>query len=433
MWLENITKDLGDFTSSLMEDTKGLADMVSRIAAEVTGHSIYIAGDEDSLLAQECPLDEAAIFALQRTDAVYLEEPREPEEKALFEEWIRRSVYSSVNAFCRDQFDGSGSGSSYNAAMTCRQRLLDENPLVAEKYAAMVQTSDLPQRESPSESKTTPGQPSLEGREGDVKTPTKSATASPSDSQRITEDAFFDRYFFRLSQLRLSTAAERRKREEDEAAAVAAAAAAAAKVASEAEALRKGQSKGKSLAERFMEATDELVGWKEEEPADAKDTGDGEDRNSRGVVHRTEAEWREQEGKIAALESLVHLLQVELNDERRKLAAVLKLVQQCNLSESQMQWVHAAMKTTTTAANSSAASLSSSPPTHVENTAMCGSGAHHGDGACESGRDAAVQETSSPEAVHQQQQQQCEEEAPRNPASPPSSSSSLDNDGWTNV
>ncbi|RNF11749.1 hypothetical protein TraAM80_00732 [Trypanosoma rangeli] len=446
MWFENITKDFGDFTNSIMEDTRGLANMVSRLAAEMTGHGVCIAGDEDSFFAQKCPLDESAILALQGNDAVYLEEPRGLEEKALFEEWARRSAYSSANAPCSGHLDPTGGGGSDEAAVTSRQRLLDENPLVAEKYAALVQAKEPPRQKGLTDAKTAPGPSAREGEAKEEKgrdakesgTPTKPPEAPLPGSQRITEDAFFDHYFFRLSQLRLSTAAERQKRE---AAASAAAAKeeeeAAARAARETEPPREEQAKKKSLAERFMEVTDELVGWNAEEPVDAQGSSAGEVSGSRGNgggVARTEADWREQEDRLTALESLVNILQKELNEERRKLAAVLSVVEQCGLSEDQRHQLQAAMAMVASRAVEAtpppAVSLSSSLPLKpVETASKDDDCTSRGDGAGvgRSEGDGATQDPSLPVAVPRTG------ESRMDPAPAPSTSSSVDNDSWTNV
>ncbi|ESL10467.1 hypothetical protein TRSC58_01800 [Trypanosoma rangeli SC58] len=441
MWFENITKDFGDFTNSLMEDTRGLANMVSRFAAEMTGHGICIAGDEDSFFAQECPLDEAAILALQGNDAVYLEEPHGLEEKALFEEWARRSAYSSANAPCSGHLDPTGGGGSVGTAVMSRQRLLDENPLVAEKYAALVRAKEPPRHKELTEAKAAPGPSAREEETKEEKgsgakesgTPIKPTEAPLSASQRITEDAFFDHYFFRLSQLRLSTAAERRKREE----AAAAKEEAAAREACETEPLRGEQAKKKSLAERFMEVTDELVGWNAEGPVDVQSSGAEEVSGSRGGVVRTEADWQEQEDRLTVLESLVNIFQKELNEERRKLAAVLSVVEQCGLSEDQRHQLQTAMAMAANraveAAPPPAVSLSSSslPPKPVENVAKddgCTSrGDCNGDDAGRSEGDGATQDPSLPVGVPLTGE-------PRKDLAPaPNTPSSADNDSWTNV
>ncbi|KEG07842.1 hypothetical protein DQ04_08671010 [Trypanosoma grayi] len=332
MWFENITRDLGDFTSSLVQDTRSLASVVSRFAAEVAGQDMNIAGDEDSLLARDCPLSENTIHALQDNDAVYLEELRDADEKAQFEEWARRSVYSTASMHAQDHGDRSNS-SSDETALTCRQRLLDCNALVRKKYAMFVQVNGEPQngQEAPlpptqdSSSSSNSNNKSSDATNTDIKNSDDGSAGKPSatlpDSQQIPEDVFFDRYFFRLSQLRLRTAEARRKREEEAAAAAAAAA----------ERRRDEQLKTKSLAERIMEATDELVGWDDE----AADGGSGEAQQRSSA--RTETMWREQEETREALECVVHLLQTELADARRKLAAVLSAAHQCGLREDQLQ------------------------------------------------------------------------------------------------
>ncbi|ORC85744.1 uncharacterized protein TM35_000332010 [Trypanosoma theileri] len=498
MWFENITKDLGDFTNSLVEDTKSLANMVTRLAAEVAGGenggNIYFAGDEDSLLAQECPLDEAAIHKLQRDDAVYLAELRDEEEKKLFEEWARRSVYSSANIHQQDSTEKSAS-SSDETAIVYRQRLLDENPVVCEKFMAFVQQGGPSLRKQRSETGEQEEASKVSGEassssnnnnndndnnnnstnsSSSVKSPMKGTEPLP-ESKRITEDVFFDRYFFRLSQLRLHTNRERRKREEEQAAAAEALSAANPTTAASHSSKDEPAKKKKSFAERLIEATDELVGWDDEDDNNDNNNNDNNgmdaagNRNSGGAgglrgdakgnnSGRTETEWREQEKKITLLESLVSELQEELSTARRRVTAVLTAARECGIAEEYIQRLEAAAAQT----SSQLLSSSSSPDkgegkkkstkavdSQLPSETAKGGSPQKEEGEAAKSTDKADNNNNNSNNDNNKNNQKSEvdgadkevlpEEEPQrvesmsDHPSHKSESSSMDNDGWTNV
>lgn len=312
MWFTNITKDIGEITSSFVEDTRNLANIVTRFATEVTGGDVLIAGDEDSRLAQQCPLSDTDIASFQRNSMVFLDDISE-DEKASFDVWAKESEFKSQPLPQRREGHAELlPGSRYEKLATFRQQLLDTNPFVKKRYAAFVLSDERRHQKG--------GAEAIEHkRDEQVDTAAehmeKDEIAPLDETLRITEDVFFDRYFFRLSQLRLRLAAERKQREE-----------ATKKEELEVNGIDQWSKGGlKAFTQRIVEAADGLINW------------DDENRERSGESQRTKSECETQENTIAALQSVVQALQSELWSEKRKLAAVLEVARNCGLSEEQQR------------------------------------------------------------------------------------------------
>ncbi|KPA79587.1 hypothetical protein ABB37_05393 [Leptomonas pyrrhocoris] len=275
MW-SMFSQDFTDFAKVFQSESAGFVDYLGHMAADVVGRGDVYAGDEVLKTTQSMPLPIELLQRLQEAEATY-SLPIQPEEKDAFAVWRTANPLSSVNAQRRqaaeasDDLSKSEGGSPPGkvgmksppprpAVMTpnrrssewpdepndeTRQRLLDYNDVVLQRYIALVGDAVSPRSSIPA-SPATPdtrrrltdppsstklnddddgaagGKAGEEGKSrtavgGGVKPPIAPLSPSPSRAATatghvISEDDFFDRYFFRLTQLRVSEAQRRRDR-----------------------------------------------------------------------------------------------------------------------------------------------------------------------------------------------------------------------------
>ncbi|CAC9494303.1 conserved hypothetical protein [Leishmania infantum JPCM5] len=253
MW-SMLSQDFSDFAEAFKSESVGFMGYLEHIAANVVGRGDVYAGDEAlGKAVAEMPLSNALLRRLQDTEATYTL-PIQPEEKAAFAAWIKGSPLSSANALRRQQYMAAGGTTTKSEGgspagtpgrlpppgMTpnrrtveypdepmeeTRQRLLDYNEVVLKCYMSLVGDAVSP-RSSVSASpdarrwQTDPSFAARRG-EGESRSPVpvaatgeRSQVSSPSSAMtpargRISEDEFFDRYFFRLTQLRVSESQRR--------------------------------------------------------------------------------------------------------------------------------------------------------------------------------------------------------------------------------
>ncbi|KAG5477526.1 hypothetical protein CUR178_05231 [Leishmania enriettii] len=255
MW-SMISQDFSDIAEAFKSESAGFMDYLEHIASSVVGRGDVYAGDEAlGKMVVNMPLSNTLLRRLQDAEATYAL-PIQPEEKAAFEAWAKASPLSSANAPRRQQHMAAGNppskpeggspagvqgqlpplGTTPNRRSAeysdepiseTRQRLLDYNEVVLQRYVSLVGGALSPRS---SVSATPEGRrwqagssfaATCGGSEG--RSPTAAAApgeqpqvSSPSPDKtaahgRISEDEFFDHYFFRLTQLRESESRRRRE------------------------------------------------------------------------------------------------------------------------------------------------------------------------------------------------------------------------------
>ncbi|CAJ1027666.1 hypothetical protein Q4I30_004600 [Leishmania utingensis] len=254
MW-SIFSQDFSDFAEAFKSESARFMDYVEQIAFNVVGRGDIYAGDEIlGKTVTEMPLSNSLLRRLQDTEATYAL-LIQPEEKAAFDAWVKGNPLSSANALHRQQNMAAGSPTSKpeggSPAATpaqlsplgkmpdrrsaeypdepiseTRKRLLDYNEVVLQWYMLLVGDAVSP-RFSVSGSpvaKRLQMDPPFASKfgKGEGKSPVSAVTSgeqprvsSPSSALtpkhgRIDEDEFFDRYFFRLAQLRVLESQRRR-------------------------------------------------------------------------------------------------------------------------------------------------------------------------------------------------------------------------------
>ncbi|KAK7200326.1 hypothetical protein NESM_000086100 [Novymonas esmeraldas] len=245
MW-SLITQDFSDFAAALKTESAGFMDYLEHMASDAVGTGDVYAGDEVlGKSVREMPLATALLRRLQDAESTYTL-PIQPEEKTAFAAWVKASPLSSANTVRRQQQqqqqqqhaasaadtpeskldDGGATPGRRTAAYPdepideTRQRLLDYNERVLQRYVSLVGDAVSP-RPSVPDSPSTPAPQRMPGTPpsassaaaklgaGDRGSPVATAGATPPTTRApasVSEDLFFDRYFFRLTQLRVSEA-----------------------------------------------------------------------------------------------------------------------------------------------------------------------------------------------------------------------------------
>ncbi|GET89225.1 hypothetical protein, conserved [Leishmania tarentolae] len=256
MW-SILSQDFTDFAEAFKTESAVFMDYLEHISSNVVGRGDVYAGDEAiGKTVSEMPLSNALLRRLQDAEATYTL-PIQPEEKAAFAAWIKGSPLSSANTLRRQQYMAAGGtptsklegnspagtpgglpplGTTPNrrtvdhadeAMDETRQRLLDYNEIVLRRYVSLVGGA-VGLRSSISASpdgRRRQMDPSLSARLGEgeaeggnpvsfsgtgelPRVSCSSSTMTPVRG-RISADEFFDRYFFRLTQLRVSESQRR--------------------------------------------------------------------------------------------------------------------------------------------------------------------------------------------------------------------------------
>lgn len=250
-----LSQDFSDFAEAFKSESAGFMGYLEHIASNVVGRGDVYAGDEAlGKAVAEMPLSNALLRRLQDAEATYTL-PIQPEEKAAFAAWIKGSPLSSANALRRQQYmaaggntttkseGGSSAGTPGRLPPSCttpnrrtveypdepmeetRRRLLDYNEVALKRYMSLVGDAVSPRSSvSPSpDARRWQTDPSFAARRGEgeggspapvAATGERPQVSSPSSAMtpargRISEDEFFDRYFFRLTQLRVSESQRR--------------------------------------------------------------------------------------------------------------------------------------------------------------------------------------------------------------------------------
>lgn len=250
-----LSQDFSDFAEAFKSESAGFMGYVEHIASNVVGRGDVYAGDEAlGKAVAEMPLSNALLRRLQDAEATYTL-PIQPEEKAAFAAWIKGSPLSSVNALRRQQYMAAGGkittksegdspagtsgrlpppGTTPNRRTVeypdepieeTRWRLLDYNEVVLKRYMSLVGDAVSPRSSisSSPDARRWQTDPSFAARRGEgeggspvpvAATGERPQVSSPSSAMtpargRISEDEFFDRYLFRLTQLRVSESQRR--------------------------------------------------------------------------------------------------------------------------------------------------------------------------------------------------------------------------------
>ncbi|KAG5476996.1 hypothetical protein LSCM1_05330 [Leishmania martiniquensis] len=250
MW-SMLSQDFSDIAEALKTESAGFMGYLEHIASSVVGRGDVYAGDEAlGKTVTDTPLPNAVLRRFQDAESTYTL-PIQPEERAAFEAWAKASHLSSANAPRRQQHMAAGTplskseeglpagtqgqisplGTTPNRPSAeypdepineARHRLLGYNEVVLQRYVSLV-GGTLSSRSSVSASPEAPerrrwqgGSPSFPAKcgEGEGRSCALDATsgrpppgsasslAKTPECGRVSEDDFFDRYFFRLSQLR---------------------------------------------------------------------------------------------------------------------------------------------------------------------------------------------------------------------------------------
>ncbi|CBZ27696.1 conserved hypothetical protein [Leishmania mexicana MHOM/GT/2001/U1103] len=254
MW-SILSQDFSDFAEAFKSESAGFMGYLEHIASNVVGRGDVYAGDEAlGKAVAEMPLPNGLLRRLQDAEATYTL-PIQPEEKAAFAAWMKESPLSSANALRRQQYMAAGGTTTSKSeggspvgtpgrlpplGMTpnrrtveypdepieeTRQRLLDYNEVVLKRYMSLVGDAVNPRSSvwASLDARRWETDPSFTARlgEGGGGSPVPAAAtgerpqvSSPSSAMtpargRISEDEFFDRYFFRLTQLRVSESPRR--------------------------------------------------------------------------------------------------------------------------------------------------------------------------------------------------------------------------------
>lgn len=241
MW-SMLTQDFTDFAEALKSESAGFMDYLGHMATDVVGRGDVYAGDEAlGQAVADMPLPNALLRRLQEADATYTL-PIQPEERAAFAAWMQANPLSSANTHRRQQQKpaspaeapagttpqrGAGAGAYPDEPIDeTRQRLLDYNESVLQRYVALVGDAVSPRLSLPGSpatpesrrwqtpSASSPASPPPPPAEKERPSPASGTTPPPPPHAAahgcVSEDDFFDRYFFRLTQLRVSEAQRRR-------------------------------------------------------------------------------------------------------------------------------------------------------------------------------------------------------------------------------
>lgn len=258
-----LSQDFSDFAKAFKSESAGFVDYLGHVASDVVGRGDFYAGDEVlTKTTRSMPLSNDVLRHLQEAEATYAL-PIQAAEKDAFAAWRTANPLSSLNAQHRHTDDAAksdgGSPPPESAQMTpnrrstewpdepmdeTRQRLLDYNDVVLQRYMALVGDAVSPRPSMPGSPATPETHPrpldppsavkfdaeeqeeaesagAKEEKEDTGATATAAAAKLPlapssaaaaKAERRISEDDFFDRYFFRLWQLRMSEAQRRRDR-----------------------------------------------------------------------------------------------------------------------------------------------------------------------------------------------------------------------------
>lgn len=404
MW-SAFSKDLSEFAQNFKAESKGLMDMMGQLASDVVGHGGVYAGDEFTAEAKATPLDNPRLLTFQENNETYLA-PFTTEEKDGFDGWSTTCVFSSYNVQRRradatapttTTDDSAGDADMTTPAKSTewpdeptdetRQRLLDYSEVVLQKYTELVGEAVSPRTQTSSqvtpartpaaapaegEEATTPQRPSpAEDPAGTPVTTTAEAAGAttptprrvPPSSGVLSEDVFFDRYFYRLHRLRATVAEERRvmeaerqqakeqeQRERQEAQAAKEREEKERKAAAAAAGSAEGSGTGKHVPVRppvfvknVLTVASELVanldvalgGSKETEEDNAHNVplsavADGSYQSS--ALPPTREEWEGQLQKSAGLEAVVQELQEELRKERARVRQLTTLLEDKGLT-----------------------------------------------------------------------------------------------------
>lgn len=249
MW-SMLSQDFSDFAKAFKSESAGFVDYLGHVASDVVGRGDFYAGDEVlTKTTQSMPLSNDVLRHLQEAEATYAL-PIQAAEKDAFAAWRTANPLSSLNAQHRHTDDAAksdgGSPPPESAQMTpnrrstewpdepmdeTRQRLLDYNDVVLQRYMALVGDAVSPRPSMPASPATPETRPrpldppsavkfdaeeqeeaESAGAKEEKEDTGATATAAAKAERRISEDDFFDRYFFRLWQLRMSEAQRRRDR-----------------------------------------------------------------------------------------------------------------------------------------------------------------------------------------------------------------------------
>ncbi|EPY28831.1 hypothetical protein STCU_04859 [Strigomonas culicis] len=329
MW-SALSSDLSNLAKNLSAESTQFVNFISEMATDVVGQGGVYAGDEFTAQAQATPLDPDVVVQLQQDFATYCE-PFSAAEDALFAVWAAQSPLSSAHVHARQaqrraedggHADPAAGGFPDEPADTCRQKLLDYSEEVLDKYRVLVGDAVSPRQGSPSRRSAAPA--TAEGtpaREPAPAAPAAGASPAPTpgsptqaggDRPTLSEDTFFDRYFFRLAQRR-SLEAELR---EQPTAAEGGTPAAAEGSGEEGPTHR--------LAKRFITAANAFV-TNIDEVMTGRQAGGSDDDNV--DPHEIDPSFTTaQEQKVRGLEELVHELQEALRGERRRVAQLTELL-----------------------------------------------------------------------------------------------------------
>ncbi|KAG5502857.1 hypothetical protein JKF63_04627 [Porcisia hertigi] len=255
MW-SALSQDFSDLTEVLKSESAGLMGYLEHMASNAVGGSSGLYAGDEFLggTFRDMPIPSDLLQRLQGSEATYTTPigAEEEEEEAAFASWVKSSPLSSAKVRSRqpekvpgtlasksesdstsktpEQSPPRVASSSRRSAESlnelvheARQRLLCNSKLVLEQYLCLVgdtvgsstSISASPatphgrqrQTDAASAAKLGEGEDSVAVS---AETPTERLPVSPrsgpqvSASGRISADDFFDRYFFRLMQLRLS-------------------------------------------------------------------------------------------------------------------------------------------------------------------------------------------------------------------------------------
>ncbi|CCW63380.1 unnamed protein product [Phytomonas sp. EM1] len=362
MW-SFLPTDLKKIAHNIIKDSDYFIDFLGKVERDLLGGDGVYAGDEFTPEAKATPIPRETLLSFQNDDHTYCEAIREGELEA-FLAWMQHSPLSSrlserseAAAAAGDPIDMDSSSNSVNLVNTYRQRLLDSSDTVLEKYArwvkgeidsprdsyrvcsqatnsdsAAVATKEEGERgRSPSTTAAPPG------ADGNSPLPRR-ASASGDDATTppclLSDAQFFDRYFFRLAQLRLLLLKEAQQKAKDELAAAEVSADATNAQSDVAELAGAGSEKKPEdpsvlrYAHLMMNAANTLA-TNIDSIFNNNDDNDDEDS---GVLHggstisSTASDGNDAQTKVASLEQLVCELQEELHHERMRVRELTDLL-----------------------------------------------------------------------------------------------------------
>lgn len=365
MW-SLLTQDFSDLADVLKFESAGLVEYFGQLASDVADRGGLYAGDEFlKWTTEQLALPKEQLRRLQESEATYLL-PIQPDESTSFEAWMAGNPLSSSNALKRQLMlntaakDGDCTPTRPSSEWPdepideTRQRLLDYNATVLQWYMQLVGSAVSP-RASPTGSPVPFSKQNFDeaASSQNLTTPARASTAdgdtttTSENGQRLTEDAFFDRYFFRLAQLRIVTAKQR----EDGATPTAGAGEAAplsadqrsSKPPSTAQDVGFSSVGGKKdaaakedfgamplFAKRMMTAASGLVSGIDNalnSVASGVDSHHAQEDSSGNVDPNDLPLWKDTQGKIAGLECVVQELQTVLRRERLRVQQLSELLE----------------------------------------------------------------------------------------------------------